>query len=548
MKKAYLALVHSALIRRLIVLSLIPLMLIVGVFAGILLHKHKPLPYQVGATFIRQKFAFAIERQVTAAELAKYFALDSSTLPLSRTIETGLMPIRVEGVRLSERFPVSRQGGAITAIGDAVLILDRLGNLYLRSPDGNIRKLSFPPLPNNLTRYLAAGNQLLVESLRAYDIEYLQRSRLLAVSHEAFDPVENATRMVVSAIPFDADAFKPTGEWKRLFTGDLEPNGSNMDGGGALAVDEEGNLLLTIGDYQLSRVDSRIYDRSKFGRIVRIWPATGENRTVSLGHRNPQGLIIAKDGRIFSTEHGPAGGDELNIIVEGANYGWPDVTLGTTYESFDWGREKVGRHDGYRAPLFAWLPTIAVSGLIQINGFHERWDGDLLAGSLKALSLFRIRLDGTHVLYVEPIFIGQRIRSIAQLSSGAIVLWTDDSQLLSLVPQRKDLLHPDLRQTATLNIHLHGGCMYCHHFGATSPTDVAPTLSGLFKRQIASDNYRYTSAFRGRKGPWTEASLREFLLDPPAFAGGTSMPRPSVNSEEIDEIVQVLKEISDISH
>jgi cytochrome c2 len=269
---------------------------------------------------------------------------------------------------------------------------------------------------------------------------------------------------------------------------------------------------------------------------------------VSIGHRNPQGLIVAKDGRTFETEHGPAGGDELNLIVQGADYGWPYVSFGTTYETFDSGREKVGRHDSYRVPLFAWLPTAAVSGLIQIKGFHERWDGDLLVGSLKGLSLFRIRLDGDRVLYAEPIFIGQRIRSIVQLSSGTIMLWTDDSQLLSMVPQRKDLLRPDLRGTAVLSMKLHGACMYCHHLGATSPADVAPTLSGLFKRQIASDNYRYTPALRDKKGPWTEASLREFLLDPATYAGGTSMPRPFVQPEDIDEIVRVLKEVSDAAY
>jgi glucose/arabinose dehydrogenase len=483
---------------------------------------------------------------VPAAELATHYALDSRTVPLNRTIDTGLLPIRVEGVRLNERFPAPTHGGAITAIGDAVVILDRLGNIYLRSADGDIRKLSFPPFPNGLTRFLAAGNQLDHTILRAYDIEYLERSHALAVSHEAFDPVENATRMVVSVIPFDAGMLKPTGEWKRVFTGDLEPNGSNMEAGGALAVDGEGRLLLSIGHYELAREGK--YDRSKFGRVVEISPATGESRTVSVGHRNPQGLIVANDGTVLSTEHGPAGGDELNVIVDGGDYGWPHVTLGTAYESFNWAQEKVGRHEGYRPPLFAWMPTVGVSGLIQIKGFHERWDGDLLVGSLKGQSLFHIRLDGGHVLYAEQIFIGQRIRSLSQLSTGAIVLWTDDSQLLSIVPEKKDIAHTDLRGTAALSRKLHDACMYCHHLGPSGPVDVAPTLSGLFKRQVASDNYRYTPALRDIRGPWTEASLREFLLDPPAFASGTSMPRPFVKPEDIDEIIQVLKEVPDTSN
>src|SRR5262249_9730824 len=153
-------------------------------------------------------------------------------------------------------------------------------------------------------------------------------------------------------------------------------------------------------------------------------------KLVSMGHRNPQGLVVSKTGELFSTEHGPSGGDELNLISEGANYGWPNVTLGTEYNAYNWKEGLQGRHTGYQLPIFGWVPSIAVSNLIQVDKFNDRWDGDLLVASLKSLSIFRLRLDGTKVIYSEPIWLGQRIRDVTQISTGTIVLWTDDAQLL----------------------------------------------------------------------------------------------------------------------
>jgi cytochrome c2 len=423
--------------------------------------------------------------------------------------------------------------------------MDRLGNFYLQPPGGDARKLELPPIPNNITKFLDAKLELSQGQMRASGVRYLSRAQMLVVSHEVFEPEANTERMVVSGIGFDGKTLTHTGSWRTVFKGELVPIGSSEDSGGSLAVDDKENLLLTIGDYRMA--DERLVmpdGTPKFGKIVRINPITGESKTLSTGHRNPQGILVTEDGQIFSTEHGPAGGDELNLIVEGRNYGWPDVTLGTRYDTFDWQGANVGRHDKYEAPLFAWMPSAAIGTLIKIKGFHERWDGDLLAASLKAQSLYRLRLHGTRVIYAEPIFIGQRIRSLAQLGNGTIALWTDESQLLSITPREERL---EKRPTAALHAGLHWSCMHCHHFGPTSPADVAPTLSGLFERPIASDNYRYTPALREKTGKWTESTLRAFLLDPPGFASGTSMPQLDIVPEAIDEIVEVLKQVSAVS-
>jgi len=97
-----------------------------------------------------------------------------------------------------------------------------------------------------------------------------------------------------------------------------------------------------------------------YGKTILIHLDDGTSEIYSLGHRNPQGLYVTPEGAIWSTEHGPQGGDELNLIVRGANYGWPLVTYGTDYGSAAWPLSHVqGRHDGYQQPILRGYPPSA---------------------------------------------------------------------------------------------------------------------------------------------------------------------------------------------
>ena len=193
------------------------------------------------------------------------------------------------------------------------------------------------------------------------------------------------------------------------------------------------DIYLTVGVYKIGNDGPAQDFQSQFGKIFEIDVVSGQSHMLSMGHRNPQGLTFSTSGNLWSTEHGPAGGDELNLIKSGVNYGWPKVTLGTDYNSYKWNDNGiVGNHDGYQQPVFAWVPSIGISNLLEVKGFDKRWDGDLLVTSLKAQTLFRLRLNHDRVVYSEPIWIGQRLRDIAQLEDGTIALWTDDSQILFL--------------------------------------------------------------------------------------------------------------------
>jgi glucose/arabinose dehydrogenase len=171
-----------------------------------------------------------------------------------------------------------------------------------------------------------------------------------------------------------------------------------------------------------------------FGKILKIDLRTKIKSIVSIGHRNPQGLTATLSGAIYATEHGPRGGDELNAIVAGKNYGWPVTTLGTHYTTYDWpNRSEEAPDQGFEPPVFAWLPSIGVSNLMEVSNFDPAWDGDLLVTSLKAQSIYRLRRDGGgRVVYSEPILLNHRLRDIAALPDGTVVLWTDDARLLFL--------------------------------------------------------------------------------------------------------------------
>jgi cytochrome c2 len=477
--------------------------------------------------------------------LSQQYSNDGEKIAVDRSIDSGLLPLKMQGTRLSDQFPIPKIGGAVTAIGDVAVILDRLGHLYSCAPGGNrVDRLPFPDLPNNISDYLKVPDAILDgKRFRAYDIKYLNFAKMLAVSHEYFDEQLRKSRLAVSIIPIDETTITPMGTWNIIFLGDPEPDGPNENGAGRLAAQAPDTIYLAVGDYLISSANVSQDPASTFGKIIAININTKKSRTISFGHRNPEGLVRTRSGALWSTEHGPKGGDELNLITEGSNYGWPNVSLGTEYGSYDiQGRSNVGDHSGYVTPVFAWLPSIGSSNLIEVTGFDSRWDGDLLVASLKATSLFRLRLEGTRVLYSEPIWIGQRIRDIAELRNGSIVLWTDDAQLLFISVDR-ERLDRNVRPGKQLSNAVNGGCMYCHHFGTTTASDTAPTLSNLFSRKIGSDNFRYSAGLRNKSGPWTAELLKEFIADPAKFANGTSMPRLNLDPDTIDEIVQDLEDI-----
>ena len=215
----------------------------------------------------------------------------------------------------------------------------------------------------------------------------------------------------------------------------------------------DGNLFLSNGEHFSDRDMAQTLDND-LGKIVRITPngaTPNDNPFVgragarpeiwSYGHRNPQGLAInPADGKLWEQEHGPRGGDEINIVLPGHNYGWPLVSHGINYEGTPVGTGK-SRMAGMDDPVWHWTPSIASSGMTFYTGdLFKGWKGSLFNGGLVSQQLSRLTLDGDRVVKEERLLQGlrERIRDVRQGPDGALYLLTDNSagRILRLVPAR----------------------------------------------------------------------------------------------------------------
>ena len=195
--------------------------------------------------------------------------------------------------------------------------------------------------------------------------------------------------------------------------------------GGKIAFDGEGHVFFSVGDRH-HQTDAQ--DPSKpYGKVMRLNldgsvpsdnPFPG-SPAWSLGHRNQQGLAVGPDGRLWSTEHGLRGGDELNQIVKGADYGWPQVSHSTKYNDTAY---RVPWGEGFVPPLVRWTPSSGASGLDVVEGdAFPLWKGDLLAGGLVGQNLDRVRLVDGVVTEREELLHGLgRVRDIAVHEDGTV--------------------------------------------------------------------------------------------------------------------------------
>ncbi|HEY8991911.1 MAG TPA: PQQ-dependent sugar dehydrogenase [Luteolibacter sp.] len=216
---------------------------------------------------------------------------------------------------------------------------------------------------------------------------------------------------------------------------------------GTRFVFQNGYIWFVIGErgglmeaQDLSRPNGKIFRLFDDGRVPPDNPFIGTKDAIpgiwSYGHRNPQGLAIdPRDGSIYSTEHGPRGGDELNWIKKGANYGWPVITYGMNYDGTP--MVSITEKEGMEQPLAYWVPSIATCGLDFYNGDKfPQWRGDALAGALAQKEIRRIRIQDHKVVSQEIILknLG-RVRDVACGPDGYVyVLLNSPDQLLRLVP------------------------------------------------------------------------------------------------------------------
>ncbi|HEX7122974.1 MAG TPA: PQQ-dependent sugar dehydrogenase, partial [Gemmatimonadaceae bacterium] len=219
--------------------------------------------------------------------------------------------------------------------------------------------------------------------------------------------------------------------------------------GGRMVFGPDGKLYISSSDRM--RFDPAQDTASNLGKVVRINPdgsipddnplvrlAEASRDVWTIGHRNVLGIAVEPGtGRIWAHEMGPLGGDEVNIIEGGKNYGWPEVSNGENYDG-----SHIPPHatsESFTPPAHAWDPVVSPSGLVfYTDSLFSAWRGSMLLGGLSSQSLVRLTFDDRRLVNEERIYLGMRIRDVEQAPDGAILLLTDgpDGALLRLTPQR----------------------------------------------------------------------------------------------------------------
>jgi len=502
--------------------------------------------------------------------LVKYNPLVTSVQPVQSetAIQSTLLRLKLKSHAIAAMADEFVSGaGAIQPIPGGMLIAERNGRFHFFDERGAEPKVTttqisldtnqvqfethaasegYATKPGRNVGYAGLG-------MRLHDLLLLRDGKRLAATHTRWDNVAKCVKLHLVIADFTAGDVPKVGAWQTLFSttpcmplsGIKRKPFAGHQAGGRMVEMVDGRILFTVGDFKndgVKRDISTADPSNSYGKLHILDLASGVTEVFSTGHRNAQGLVIASDGRIWSTEHGPSGGDEVNLIRRGANYGWPVATYGRDCRTCAW--QQQGKHDGHGLPVFAFVPSIGISNLVELQDFASIWDGDLLVASLKQETLHRLHIREGRVVLDEPIRIGDRLRDIQMLDDGRVAIWTDSGKLMFLTadkaPAQSALLAAKLSEDAQDTIEQ---CRACHDLdpGIAGPDRLS--LWGVHEREKASlPGGQYSDALKAVGGNWDDAALDAFLVSPASAIPGTSMAFEGIQDAALRQtIIDYLK-------
>ena len=466
------------------------------------------------------------------------------------TLRTHFYYLEIDTVELE---PFRGRGGGIEPLGGDLLIATPQGRLALMTPDGALRYLD-----GRVPMGGEAGIEIPSNGAGVSDILLKEHSPgrfELFVSHHYFTGDCFLFRVSATTLLRDERDVELSDAWRTVF--DARPcfrrERSYIEDGGAMLADGPDHLLVLVG-YHGAHDDTLLDDELELdlGKLLRIEIGTGAAETLTRGHRNPQGLARDAAGDLWAAEHGPRGGDELNLLEPGRHYGFPQVSYGLSYRE-DWSDREYGtkgRHAGFTRPVFAWAPSPGVSALtVNDRRAFPLWDDDLLIASLSGTSyiegipgghsIFRVRRRGRIIQYVERILVGDGpIRDLTFLPDGRLALLLDSDRV-------KLLRRIDEERTAMLNCATSRlfalRCAECHSLSEKTHRAGPHLVGALGRRAGAVEGFAdFSDALRSLDRDWTPGDMERYLVDPQGFAPGTTMTGPALTAEEARQIVGLI--------
>ncbi|CAB4768045.1 MAG: glucose dehydrogenase [Actinobacteria bacterium] len=342
--------------------------------------------------------------------------------------QTPNLQIRVDDVKAS-----TTSGGNMRGAGLAVLSNDELllgggktgGEIFLYNLSS--KKLT------KLASLISANRRVNDSRFAINDIAVLSQSQSAAnllISYPRLGLQRDCVEVVVENVNYDRINQKINRVKTWLVTKPCVPISAVQHTSGRFAVIDSKSAYVTIGDLGYTQISNR-KKRGDLGSIFKV-SSTSVSK-FSQGHRNAQGILLYNGKDLLAAEHGPRGGDELNLIKAGSDYGWPFVTYGQPYGPGDYVRPtKTGTHAGFVEPLKYWVPSIAPTELVQLpkSGWGD-WSNQLVLGTLREQVLVFIAIDERFaVTNTVNVDIGERIRDLEVLSTGELVATTDSGKLL----------------------------------------------------------------------------------------------------------------------
>ena len=322
-----------------------------------------------------------------------------------------------------------------------MLVTERPGRMRIVSRDG---KLS-PPV-QGVPQVFARGQGGLLDV--ALDRNFAQ-NRTIYFSYA--EPYQGGARTALARALLDAGEQPALTETKLIYQQPGPPSPSNHFAGRIVQA-RDGNLFLSTGDHFIDRDKAQTLDTG-LGKIIRITTDGGAPRDNpfvgrinalpeiwAYGVRNPQGMALhPQTGALWMNDHGPRGGDEVNIIEKGKNYGWPVIGYGVDYSGAK--IHEATQKEGMEQPLKYWVPSFAPSGMAFYTAdLFPAWKGNIFIGGLRSQILMRLEVDGSKIGREERLLadLGQRIRDVRQGPDGALYLLSDqqDGRILRVTPAR----------------------------------------------------------------------------------------------------------------